>query len=133
VTFDRPPRAAGTSKYSLRKMIGLAANGIISFSDAPLRVALWAGAAVSALAFIFGLSVIGRWLFGDPSLERGWSSTIVIIAALGGANMLMTGVIGLYVGRIYAEAKGRPLYIVERAVGFEEAPTAARRAAATLS
>jgi glycosyltransferase involved in cell wall biosynthesis len=133
VTFDRPPRAAGTSKYSLRKMIGLAANGIISFSDAPLRLALWAGAAVSALAFIYGLSVIGRWAFGDPSLERGWSSTIVIIAALGGANMLMTGVIGLYVGRIYAEAKGRPLYIVERAIGFEDAPAAARRPAATLS
>ena len=133
VTFDRPPRAAGTSKYSLRKMIGLAANGIISFSDAPLRLALWAGAAVSALAFVYGLSVIGRWALSDPSLERGWSSTIVAIAALGGANMLMTGVIGLYVGRIYAEAKGRPLYIVERAVGFEDAPTAARRLAATLN
>jgi polyisoprenyl-phosphate glycosyltransferase len=131
VTFDRPPRAAGESKYSLRKMIGLAANGIISFSDAPLGLALWAGAAVSALAFIYGLSVIRRWALSDPSLERGWSSTIVIIAALGGANMLMTGVIGLNVGRIYAEAKGRPLYIVERAIGFEDAPTAARRAAAT--
>jgi dolichol-phosphate mannosyltransferase len=132
VTFDRPLRAAGTSKYSLRKMIGLAANGIISFSDAPLRLSLWAGGAVSALAFIYGLSVIGRWALSDPTLERGWSSTIVIIAALGGANMLMTGVIGLYVGRIYAEAKGRPLYIVERAVGFEDAPTAARRPAAML-
>ena len=76
--------------------------------------------------------MIGRWAFSDPSLERGWSSTIVIIAALGGANMLMTGVIGLYVGRIYAEAKGRPLYIVERAVGFEDASTLARRPAATL-
>jgi hypothetical protein len=93
-------------------MIGLAANGSISFSDAPLRLALGAGAAVSVLAFIYGLSVIGRWVLSDPSLERGWSSTIVIIAALGGANMLMTGVIALYVGRIYAEAKGRPLYIV---------------------
>jgi polyisoprenyl-phosphate glycosyltransferase len=132
VTFDRPARAAGTSKYSLRKMIGLAANGVISFSDAPLRLALWAGAVVSALAFVYGLSVIVRWALSDPSLERGWSSTIVVIAALGGANMLMTGVIGLYVGRIYAEAKGRPLYIVERAVGFEDAPTAARRPAATL-
>jgi polyisoprenyl-phosphate glycosyltransferase len=129
VTFDRPPRAAGESKYSLRKMIGLAANGILSFSDAPLRLALWAGGAVSALAFLYGLSVIGRWALSDPSLERGWSSTIVIIAALGGANMMMTGVIGLYVGRIYAEAKGRPLYIVERAVGFEDAPTVARRRA----
>ena len=61
VTFDRPPRAAGETKYSLRKMIGLAANGILSFSDAPLRLSLWAGGAVSALAFIYGLSVIGRW------------------------------------------------------------------------
>ena len=66
VTFDRPPRAAGKSKYSLRKMIGLAANGIISFSDAPLRLALWAGAAVSALAFVYGLSVIGRWALRRP-------------------------------------------------------------------
>jgi polyisoprenyl-phosphate glycosyltransferase len=57
----------------------------------------------------------------------------VVIAALGGANMLMTGVIGLYVGRIYAEAKRRPLYIVERAVGFEDATLAARRPAATLN
>src|ERR1700733_1056362 len=133
VTFDRPPRAAGESKYSLRKMVALAANGIISVSEAPLRLALWAGAAVSALAFVYGLSVIGRSLFGDPSLERGWGSTIVGIAAVRGANMLMTGVIGLYVGRIYAEAKRRPLYIVERAVGFEDASLAARRPASTLN
>jgi polyisoprenyl-phosphate glycosyltransferase len=125
VTFDRPQRAAGQSKYSLRKMTALAASGVVSFSDAPLRLALWAGGGVSALAFVYGLSVIGRWAFGDPSLERGWSSTIVIIAVLGGANMLMTGVIGLYVGRIYAEAKGRPLYVVERAVGFDAPPAAA--------
>ena len=129
VTFDRPPRAAGMSKYSLRKMIALAANGLLSFSDAPLRLALWAGGAVSLLAFVYGLSVIGRWALSDPSLERGWSSTIVIIAALGGANMLMTGVVGLYVGRIYAEAKGRPLYIVERTTGFDDASATARRPA----
>jgi dolichol-phosphate mannosyltransferase len=121
VKFDRPPRAAGDTKYSLSKMIALAANGLVSFSDAPLRLALWCGAGVSALALIYGLVVIGQWAFGDPSLARGWSSTIVVIAFLGGANMLMTGLIGLYVGRIYAEVKGRPLYIVERAVGFEDA------------
>jgi polyisoprenyl-phosphate glycosyltransferase len=124
VAFDRPPRAAGRSKYSLGKMIALAANGLLSFSDAPLRLALWAGAAVSALAFVYGLSVIGRWTLSDPSLERGWSSTIVVVAALGGANMLMTGVVGLYVGRIYAEAKGRPLYLVERTIGFDDRPAA---------
>jgi glycosyltransferase involved in cell wall biosynthesis len=129
VKFDRPPRAAGNSKYSLRKMIGLAASGLVSFSDAPLRLALWSGAAVSALALIYGLIVIGQWALGDPGLTRGWSSTIVIIAFLGGANMLMTGVIGLYVGRIYAEVKGRPLYIVERAVGFEDQPAQGASAA----
>ena len=133
VTFDRPPRAAGSSKYSLRKMIALAANGLLSFSDAPLRLALWAGAAVSVLAFVYGLSVVGRWAFGDPSLERGWSSTIVVIAALGGANMLMTGVVGLYVGRIYAEAKARPLYIVERAVGFDDRPAEGGSAKQTVA
>ena len=127
VSFDRPPRAAGMSKYSLRRMIALAINGLVSFSDAPLRLALWGGAGVSALALVYGLVVIGRWAFGDPSLARGWSSTIVVIAGLGGANMLMTGVIGLYVGRIHAEVKRRPLYIVERAVGFDDAPAGGRR------
>ena len=127
VRFHRPPRAAGETKYSLRKMIGLAASGVVSFSDAPLRLALWAGAAVSALALLYGLFVIGQWAAGDPSLMRGWSSTIVVIAFLGGANMLMTGVIGLYVGRIYAQVKGRPLYIVERAVGFDDATVRAKR------
>ena len=127
VKFERPPRAAGDSKYSLRKMIGLAASGLVSFSDAPLRLALWCGAAVSALALVYGLIVIGQWVLGDPSLTRGWSSTIVVIAFLGGANMLMTGVIGLYVGRILAEVKGRPLYIVERAVGFEDEPAEGAR------
>jgi dolichol-phosphate mannosyltransferase len=131
VTFDRPPRAAGMSKYSLRRMIGLAANGLVSFSDAPLRLALWGGAAVSALALGYGLVVIGRWASGDPSLARGWSSTIVVVAGLGGANMLMTGVIGLYVGRIHAEVKRRPLYIVERAVGFEDPASRVRRPART--
>ncbi len=132
VSFDRPPRAAGISKYSLRRMIALATNGVISFSDAPLRLALWAGAAVSALAFLYGLVVAGRWALGDPSLARGWSSTIVVIAGLGGANMLMTGVIGLYVGRIHAQVKRRPLYIVERAVGFD-APARVRRPARGLT
>src|SRR5260370_40715585 len=55
----------------------------------------------------------------SADLTRGWSSTIVITAFLCGANMMMTGIMGLYVGRIYAEVKGRPLYVIDRAVGFE--------------
>jgi dolichol-phosphate mannosyltransferase len=131
VRFHRPPRAAGDIN-SVSKMIALAANGLVSCSDAPLRLALWSSAGVSALALIYGLVVVGQWALGDPSLARGWSSTIVVIAFLG-ANMLMTGVIGVYVGRIHAEVKGRPLYIVERAVGFEEAPAQGASAAHTLA
>jgi dolichol-phosphate mannosyltransferase len=120
VQFHRPPRAAGETKYSLAKMIRLAANGVVSFSDAPLRVALWAGLAVSSLAILYGVWVIARWAT-NADFARGWSSIIVLVAFLGGANMLMTGVMGVYVGRIYAEVKRRPLYVVDKAVGFEAA------------
>jgi dolichol-phosphate mannosyltransferase len=127
VSFHRPARAAGETKYSLTKMLRLAANGVVSFSDAPLRLALWAGLAISGLAMVYGVCVIGMWLAG-AHLERGWSSTIVLIAFLGGANMLMTGILGVYVGRIYSEVKRRPLYLVDRAIGFDAVEPLRRRA-----
>ncbi len=135
VPFHRPPRAAGETKYSLVKMIRLATNGLVSFSDAPLRIALWAGLAVSSLAILYGVWVIARWAM-NADFARGWSSIIVVVTFLGGANMLMTGVMGVYVGRIYAEVKRRPLYIVDKTVGFEvpaaekpaARPTASKRA-----
>jgi dolichol-phosphate mannosyltransferase len=123
VQFHRQARAAGETKYSLAKMIRLAANGVVSFSDAPLRVALWAGLATSGMAILYGLWVIARWAM-NADLARGWSSIIVLTAFLGGANMLMTGVMGVYVGRIYGEVKRRPLYVIDRTVGFEAAAEA---------
>jgi glycosyltransferase involved in cell wall biosynthesis len=126
VKFHRPPRAAGETKYPLWKMLRLAANGVVSFSDAPLRLALWAGMAVSVLAMLYGCWVIAMWA-SSADLTRGWSSTIVITAFLCGANMMMTGIMGLYVGRIYAEVKGRPLYVIDRAVGFEADAEDARK------
>ena len=130
VTFHRPPRAAGETKYSLARMARLAANGLVSFSDAPLRLALWAGLAVSAMAGFYGLWVIAMSL-AHADFERGWSSIVVLVTFLGGANMLMTGILGVYVGRIYSEVKQRPLYVVERRVGFEaaaeRAPAPSRR------
>ena len=118
VTFHRPPRAAGETKYPFWKMLRLAVNGVIGFSDAPLRLAIWMGLAVSALAGLYGLYVIGLW-FTRSDLVEGWSSTVVVISFLCGMNMLMTGIIGLYIGRIHAEVKRRPLYIVGERVGFE--------------
>jgi polyisoprenyl-phosphate glycosyltransferase len=120
VRFHRPARAAGETKYSLAKMFRLAANGLVSFSDAPLRAALWGGLAVCAIAAAYALWVVARWMAG-ADFARGWSSIIVVTTFLGGANMLMTGVLGVYLGRVYAEVKRRPLYFVDRAVGFEAA------------
>ncbi|HLL26328.1 MAG TPA: glycosyltransferase [Xanthobacteraceae bacterium] len=118
VAFHRPPRAAGETKYPLWKMIRLAVNGVLGFSDAPLRLAIWVGLAVSCLAVLYGIYVIGLW-FSHSALVAGWSSTIVIISFLCGINMLMTGIIGLYIGRIHAEVKRRPLYVVDKRAGFE--------------
>lgn len=118
VAFHRPARAAGETKYPFFKMLRLAVNGVVSFSDAPLKAAIWCGAAVSAFAVLYGLYAIFTGLFTDHAV-RGWTSTVVIVSFLCGINMLLTGMVGLYVGRIYSEVKQRPLYVVAKRVGFD--------------
>ena len=118
VTFHRLERAAGETKYPLFKMVRLALNAALGFSDAPLRLAIWCGLTVSALALLYGAWVLMLWMSGDSHLVAGWSSTIVIVSLLCGMNMLMTGIVGLYVGRIHAEVKHRPLYVVQKRLGF---------------
>lgn len=119
VSFVRPKRAAGVSKYPVLKLMRLAANGIIGFSDVPLRVALWFGALVSAVAIFYGLFVIAGWFFVSRPVQ-GWTSTVVILSFLGGVNLMMFGVVGLYVGRIYEQVKNRPLYVVDKADGGKQ-------------
>jgi polyisoprenyl-phosphate glycosyltransferase len=121
VAFHRLPRLAGETKYPLFKMLRLAANGVVGFSDAPLRLAIWGGFGVSAFAVLYALYVVAHWLAGDRSLVAGWASTIIIVSFLSGINMIMTGIMGLYVGRIYAEVKRRPLYVVSEKAGFDRA------------
>jgi glycosyltransferase involved in cell wall biosynthesis len=128
VEFHRPARAAGVTKYPLWKMLRLAANGLIGFSDAPLKLAIWLGLAVSAFALCYGLYAIERYLTNEA--VAGWTSTIVIVSLLCGINLLMTGIVGLYIGRIYAEVKRRPLYVVDQRVGFERAAAPAEPQAA---
>lgn len=127
VTFHRLPRLAGETKYPLSKMVRLAVNGALGFSDAPLRLAIWFGLAVSVGAVLYGFYVVGLW-FTDSHLVRGWSSTIIVISFLCGINMLMTGIMGLYIGRIHAEVKRRPLYVVSQMLGFEQEPERVRAA-----
>ncbi len=117
VKFERPERAAGETKYPLSKMIKLASHGVLSFSDKPLRLALWGGALVSTGAALYGLYVFALWMI-DASLVEGWASTVMIVSFLSGVNLMMTGIVGLYVGSIYTQVKQRPLYVVDELEGF---------------
>jgi dolichol-phosphate mannosyltransferase len=119
VTFHRQERVAGTTKYPFFRMMRLAMNAALGFSDAPLRLAIWCGSTVSFLALLYGGWALLMWMTNDPHLVVGWSSTIVIVSLLCGMNMLMTGIVGMYVGRIHAEVKQRPLYVVQDQVGIE--------------
>lgn len=121
VPYKREARFAGTTGYSLVKMIGFAIDAIVSFSFAPLRLAVWIGFFVLGLA-LFGIiyAVILRF-FGDPSLwVRGWASIFVAILFMGGVQLISLGIIGEYVGRIYGEVKQRPLYFVRERFGFRD-------------
>jgi polyisoprenyl-phosphate glycosyltransferase len=126
VGFHRPPRPAGETKYPFWKMARLAVNGVIGFSDAPLRLAIWGGFAVSGFAVLYGASVLIRWLAADRSLVVGWASIIIIMSFLSGINMIMTGIMGLYVGRIHGEVKRRPLYVVAEKTGGGGNPSSTR-------
>ena len=116
VRYDRDKRLAGVTKYPLGKMLKLAIDGIIGFSDVPLRLALWLGAIVSTCAMLYGLYILTLAVFTD-ALVDGWASTVVILSFLSGVNLLISGVIGLYVGRIHTEAKQRPLYFISEDLG----------------
>jgi polyisoprenyl-phosphate glycosyltransferase len=119
VPFHRPAREAGSTKYGWRKMLRLAFDGIVGFSDIPLRLALWIGSLVSLGALGYGLFVMALALFGGGAgMVQGWASTIIVLSFIAGMNLITTGIVGLYVGRIHNEVKQRPLYIVGRTEGF---------------
>jgi dolichol-phosphate mannosyltransferase len=111
VEYVRQGRHAGKTKYPLAKMMRLAVNGIIGFSDIPLRMAFWFGTAVSLAALTFGIVVLINWLLHNATVQ-GWASTVVILSLLGGINLMTMGVVGLYVGRIFSQVKERPLYVL---------------------
>lgn len=112
VLYERQARYAGETKYPLKKMVKLAVNAITSFSDWPLQLAFKIGMFVSCLSFITALSLIFL-SFTDIMLVPGWASIMVFMGFLNGMMMMMMGLIGIYVGRIFEQTKSRPLYIVE--------------------
>jgi polyisoprenyl-phosphate glycosyltransferase len=118
ILFERPARFAGETKYPFRRMVGLATDGILSLSKAPLRLAMYFGFLSSAFSFALLIAFMIERIFGPGNLARGWASTIVVILFLGGVQLICLGVIGEFIGRIYDEVKQRPLYIVGRSTGF---------------
>ncbi len=111
IEYDRDARFSGESKYPVSKMLRFAIDGITSFSDIPLRFASYFGFIVSAVAFVVAISEILIRIFTGYNLP-GYTSLIFAILFLGGVQLIGIGILGEYIGRIYEEIKGRPLYVI---------------------
>jgi polyisoprenyl-phosphate glycosyltransferase len=117
VPYAVSERYAGKSTYTLPKMIRLATDGLMSFSTRPLRLALDVGFVVAALSFLFGIgSLISK--FAGAFLVPGWLTIVLVTSFIGGVQLMVVGVVGEYVGRIYDEVKARPLYLVRELHGI---------------
>lgn len=115
VPYTPAERISGKSKYSLRKMASLAANAIFSFSLVPLYIAIATGGVFIILAIVEAIYVLSFWISGrQSSLEPGWSSLMFVLLIVGGTIMISLGFIGIYLGYIFQEVKGRPVYLVRR-------------------
>ncbi|MGA9333097.1 MAG: glycosyltransferase family 2 protein [Rudaea sp.] len=112
VVYDRDPRYAGKSKFNYWRLWNFALEGITSFSGAPLKLATYVGILTALLAFAFGVFVlIKAAIYGDP--VRGYPTLMLVVLFLGGVQLMALGMIGEYLGRLYMEAKQRPLYLVD--------------------
>ena len=119
VEYERAARAGGTPKYTLRQLMRLAVSGYVGFSSFPLRASSWLGIAAAGTGFALALWAIATKILGIPS-PRGWASTVAIVLFVGGVQLLVLGMIGEYLGRVYDEVRGRPTYVVRRRLGFDE-------------
>lgn len=117
VTYSRSERYAGTSKYPLRKMLKLAWDGVTTFSEKPLKLATYLGFILSSFSFIYLFVAVYQRLILEQTVT-GWASIVAISLFFNGVILMILGIIGEYIGRIYEEAKGRPLYIVESRIGM---------------
>jgi polyisoprenyl-phosphate glycosyltransferase len=131
VSYERPARFAGATKYPFRKMLHFAIDGITSFSTVPLRMATWLG----LLAGLVAMGGVGWALYSKffGGVVRGWTTIMILVGLGSSAQLLMTGILGEYVGRIYEEVKRRPLYVVESEINMSSSREPARDAPAARS
>jgi len=118
IPFQRDPRAAGTVKYTFRKSLSLAIDGLVSFSRLPLRLATYLGLLSALIALIMAILVFyWRWFVPNSPLT-GFAAIAIAVFFLGAVQLVSIGILGEYVGRIYDEVKGRPLYTLAEVAGF---------------
>jgi polyisoprenyl-phosphate glycosyltransferase len=115
VIYDRKARIAGETHYPLRRMIALAANGVLAFSTMPLQLIFYAGIIISMVAGGLACWALGVRMLTDESVP-GWASVVIPMYFLGGLQMLALGIMGGYLARIYAETKQRPRFIIQQSV-----------------
>jgi glycosyltransferase involved in cell wall biosynthesis len=116
LAYDRDPRFAGTGHYPLARMLALAFDGLTSFTIAPLRIASYLGFILGILSLLMLTYTLGSWASGRA--VDGWTSLSTIMLAIGSAQLMLFGVLGEYIGRLYIESKRRPLYVIDEiAVG----------------
>jgi polyisoprenyl-phosphate glycosyltransferase len=119
--YNQPDRLGGETKYSLRKMLRLAAHAIFSFSLIPLYLGISVGAIFLLLAFAEVVYVLSFWITGNQaSLAPGWSSLMFVLLFVGGSLMITLGFVGIYIGYIFQEVKGRPIYLIKDNVSGNE-------------
>lgn len=114
VFYDRKARELGESKYPLIKMLRFAWTGITSFSDTPMKLALFLGSFICCVACITGIFTLVEWLIGDT--VSGWTSLTLLILFFSGLQMLLLGIMGEYIGKIYMQSKHRPRYIIQEKI-----------------
>ncbi len=115
VSYRRDARHAGATGYSFRKMARFALDALTSFSIRPLRLASYLGFGLASLSILMAIYSVGQRLLGNT--VQGWTSLMVVVLVIGGLQLFVLGIIGEYLGRLFIEAKGRPLYLVREVVG----------------
>jgi len=118
VEYERDVRYAGKTKYTLRKLVKLALDGVTAYSYAPLRIAYVFGFIVSAVSFVLGAVYFTQRILLDAYVPQGFTTLAILILFLGGVQLLSIGLLGEYIGRIYDEVKRRPEYLEREVIGF---------------
>lgn len=116
--YRRDFRYAGKTKFTFKKMLRFAVDGILSFSDKPLKISAFLGFLITFISFLIALWIMINKIRFPQMVVSGWASLILMVLFMGGIQLLSLGILGLYLGRQYREVKKRPLYIVSDKFGF---------------